>query len=47
MRFGDVDHEKSNSVAILLIKFVEGRNLPPERRSGVTAEYQNHRLPLV
>jgi hypothetical protein len=47
MRFGNVHHQKSNAIAILLVKLVEGRNLPPERGSGVTAEYQNHRLPLI
>ena len=47
MGFANVDHEKSNPPAILLVEFVEGRNLPPERRSGVASKYQNHRLPLV
>ena len=47
MRFGNVNNEESNAPAILLVKLIEGRNLPPERRSGVAAENQNHRLPLV
>lgn len=47
MRFGNVDNQKSNPPAILLVEFIEGRNLPPKRRSRVAAEYQNHRLLLV
>jgi hypothetical protein len=47
MRFGNVDHQESNPPAILLVELIEGRNLPPEWRSSVAAEYQNHRLPLV
>jgi hypothetical protein len=47
MRFGNVNNKESNATAILLVKLIEGRNLPPERRSGVAPEYQNHRLPLV
>ena len=47
MRFRDVHHQKSHSIAVLLVKFVEGRNLPPEWRSGITSEHQHHRLLLV
>ena len=47
MRFGNVDNQESNPPVILLVEFIEGRNLPPERRSGVAAEYQNHGLLLV
>ena len=47
MRFGNVDNQESNAPAILLVEFIEGRNLPPERWSGVAPEYQDHRLPLV
>lgn len=47
MRFGNVDNQEGNVSAVLLVKFVEGRNLPPERRSGVAAEYQNHGLLLA
>jgi hypothetical protein len=47
MRFGNVDHQERNPPAILLVKLIKGRNLPPERRSRVAAEHQNHGLPLV
>jgi hypothetical protein len=45
--FSDVNHEKGNTILVLLVKFVEGRNLPPEWRSSVTAEDQHDRLLLV
>jgi hypothetical protein len=38
MRFGNVDHQKSNPPAILLVELIEDRNLPPKWRSGVAAE---------
>jgi hypothetical protein len=47
MRFCDVNNEKSNLPAVLLVEFIEGRDLPPKRRSGVAAEYQDHRLTLI
>ncbi len=47
MRFRNVNNQKSYAPAILLVEFIEGGNLPPERRSSVTTEYQNHRLLLV
>jgi hypothetical protein len=47
MRFGNVDHQESNPPAILLVELIEGGNLPPERRSSVATEYQNHGPPLV
>jgi hypothetical protein len=43
---GDVDDEKVHPVFELLVKLVEGGNLPPERRSGVTAKDQYNRLAL-
>ena len=45
MRFGDIDDQERYSVAVLLIEFVEGGNLPPERRSGITAKDEHDRLP--
>jgi hypothetical protein len=39
MRFGNVDNQESDAPAILLVEFIEGRNLPPERRSRIAAEY--------
>ena len=46
MGLGDIDHQKRHLASVLLIKLVEGGHLPPERRSGVTAEHENHRLAL-
>jgi len=47
MRLGNVDNQERNSLAVLLVKFIEGRNLPPERRSRIASEHQNHGLPAV
>jgi hypothetical protein len=47
MGFGNIDNEERNAPAILLVELIEGRNLPPERRSRVAAEYQNYGLLLV
>jgi hypothetical protein len=47
MRFCNVDDQECHALAILLVKLVKGRNLPPKRGSGVAAEYQHHWLPLV
>jgi hypothetical protein len=44
VRFRDVDHQKGGSTAVLFVKLVEGRNLPPEGRSGVASEYKDYRL---
>lgn len=38
MRLLDVDDEELRAVFVLLVETVEGRNLPPEWRSSVTAE---------
>jgi hypothetical protein len=46
MRFGNVDDQERNFVAVLFIELVEGRNLPPERRSSVAAKYEYHWLLL-
>lgn len=40
MGFQDVDDQERNTIAILLVKAVQGGNLPPERRSCVAAEDQ-------
>lgn len=40
-----VDNQELNPVSILIVKLVESGNLPPEWRSGVTAEYQHNRMP--
>lgn len=47
MGLGNVDHQKSDSIVILPVEFIEGGNLPPERRSSVAAEHKHHGLPLV
>ena len=46
MRLQDIDHKERHPATVLVIKFVEGRNLPPERRSGVTAKDQHDRTAL-
>ena len=47
VRLGDVHHEKRDFASILIVEFVEGRNLPPEGRSSVAAENHHYRLLLV
>jgi hypothetical protein len=47
MRFRNVNNQECNAPAILFVKLIESGNLPPEWRSRVAAEYQNHRLQLV
>ena len=47
MGFRDVHHQKSHAILVLLVEFVEGRNLPPEWRSSVTAENQHDGLLFV
>jgi len=47
MRFRNVNNQERNAPAILFVKLIESRNLPPEWRSRVAAEYQNHRLLLA
>jgi hypothetical protein len=44
MGFENVDNEESDGIAVLVIEFIEGRNLPPEWRSSVAAEYQHDRF---
>ncbi len=43
VRFDDVDSQKGYVVAVLLVKLVEGGNLPPEGRSSVAAKDQDDR----
>jgi hypothetical protein len=47
MCFRNVNHQESNPAAVLLVKRIESGSLPPERRSGVAAEYQHHGLRLI
>src|SRR5271165_3996570 len=44
MRFQDVHCVERHLAPILLVELIEGRNLPPEWRSGVAAEDQHHRF---
>ena len=44
MSFQDVDGVKGDFVFVLIVELVEGRNLPPEGRSGVAAEDEDDRL---
>jgi len=44
VRFENVDDEEGDAVGVLIEELVEGRNLPPERRSSVAAEDENNRL---
>jgi hypothetical protein len=47
MRLADINNQKRDAILILCEELVEGGNLPPERRSGVTAEDQHHRLHFI
>lgn len=46
MRLSNVDHEERDLILILMVELVEGRNLPPERWSGVAAEDEHDWLAL-
>jgi hypothetical protein len=46
MRFRNVDNQKRDLISVLLVELVEGGNLPPEGRSGVASENENHWPPL-
>ena len=41
--FRDVDHYELDLIPISVVELVQGRNLPPEGRSGVAPEYQDDR----
>jgi hypothetical protein len=43
MRLGNVNHEKFRLRGVIFVELIEGRNLPPERRSGVAAKNQHYR----
>ena len=38
MGLEDVDGEKADAIVVVVVELIEGRNLPPVGRSGVTAE---------
>jgi hypothetical protein len=46
MGFGDVDDQEFDLIVILVVKLVEGGNLPPEGRSGIAAKDQDDWAPL-
>jgi hypothetical protein len=46
VRLGDVNHQECDLPSILLIELIEGRNLPPKRRSSVASENQDDWLSL-
>jgi hypothetical protein len=46
VRLSDVHHQERDLLSILLVELVEGRNLPPKRRSSVASKYEHHRLAL-
>jgi hypothetical protein len=47
MRLEDIDDKKRDPAAVLVVKLVQGRNLPPERRSSVTAKNEYDGLPRI
>jgi hypothetical protein len=46
VRLGDVYHQERDLLSILLVELIEGRNLPPKRRSSVASENQDDWLSL-
>ena len=44
MRFHDVNRKEANLVLVLIVELVEGGNLPPKWRSGITPEDEHHWL---
>lgn len=44
MRLENVDGVEGDLIFVLIVQLVEGRNLPPEGWSGVTAEDEDHGL---
>ena len=44
MRLEDIDGVEGDLIFVLIVELVEGRNLPPEGRSGVAAKDENDRL---
>jgi hypothetical protein len=47
MRFEDVNGIELRLVSELLIQLIESGNLPPERRSSVTAEDEHNRFAVA
>jgi len=47
MRFQDVHGIEGDTITVLVVELVEGRNLPPERRSSVASEDEHNRLLAV
>jgi len=44
VRLKNIERVEADLVAILFVEFIEGRNLPPERRSSIAAKYKHYGL---
>ena len=44
VRLGDVNHQKGDSILVLVVELVESGNLPPEGRSRIAAKNKDDRL---
>jgi len=47
MRFLDVYRVEGNLLLVVVVEFIEGRNLPPEGRSGIASKNQYDGLLLA
>jgi hypothetical protein len=47
MRLHNIDNQERDLSAVLVVKFVEGGNLPPEWRSSVAAKNHHYGLSFV
>ena len=47
MGFRNVHNQECDFALVLIVKLVEGGNLPPEGWSSVAAKYQHYRLASV
>jgi hypothetical protein len=47
MRLQDIDDKKRDPAVVLVVKLVQGRNLPPEGWSSVTAKHEYDGLPGI
>jgi hypothetical protein len=44
MRLDNVDNQERDLLVVLIVKLVQGGNLPPEWRSSIAAENEHHGL---
>jgi hypothetical protein len=42
MSLSDINDRKGSAIAVLVVESVEGRSLPPERRSSIAAEDEDY-----